>query len=126
MRRISRAILAIAAIAFVLTACAAPGLKISVLPGQSSRLFGAAIDRVAAERLAWAIFPMLLVSGMILVGFLINAGLQLLDRRRYRTEDRLARGLCIQCGYSLTGNASGVCPECGYKTPDYLLKDSVP
>jgi len=26
---------------------------------------------------------------------------------------RRARGLCIDCGYDLTGNESGVCPECG-------------
>ncbi len=29
--------------------------------------------------------------------------------RRYR---RRRRGLCITCGYNLTGNESGVCPEC--------------
>jgi len=32
--------------------------------------------------------------------------------RRYR---RRRRGLCITCGYDLTGNESGVCPECGTK-----------
>ena len=30
-------------------------------------------------------------------------------RRRHRRK----RGLCIKCGYDLTGNESGVCPECG-------------
>ena len=30
--------------------------------------------------------------------------------RRYR---RRKRGLCIRCGYDLTGNVSGTCPECG-------------
>lgn len=30
--------------------------------------------------------------------------------RRWR---RRRRGLCINCGYDLTGNVSGVCPECG-------------
>ena len=30
--------------------------------------------------------------------------------RRWR---RRRRGLCIKCGYDLTGNESGVCPECG-------------
>jgi hypothetical protein len=24
-----------------------------------------------------------------------------------------ARGLCVNCGYNLTGNTSGVCSECG-------------
>lgn len=26
---------------------------------------------------------------------------------------RARRGLCLRCGYNLTGNMSGVCPECG-------------
>lgn len=30
--------------------------------------------------------------------------------RRYR---RRRRGLCVRCGYNLTGNVSGICPECG-------------
>jgi predicted amidophosphoribosyltransferase len=30
-------------------------------------------------------------------------------RRRHRRR----KGLCIHCGYNLTGNVSGVCPECG-------------
>ena len=30
---------------------------------------------------------------------------------------RRAKGLCLHCGYDLTGNVSGVCPECGAPTP---------
>lgn len=30
--------------------------------------------------------------------------------RRYR---RRRNGLCIQCGYNLTGNTTGICSECG-------------
>jgi hypothetical protein len=30
--------------------------------------------------------------------------------RRWR---RRRKGLCVECGYDLTGNVSGVCPECG-------------
>ena len=30
--------------------------------------------------------------------------------RRHR---RRKKGLCLECGYNLTGNVSGVCPECG-------------
>lgn len=33
-----------------------------------------------------------------------------------RRRRRRARGLCLRCGYDLTGNASSVCPECGTKT----------
>ena len=32
--------------------------------------------------------------------------------RRYR---RRKRGLCVRCGYDLTGNVRGVCPECGMR-----------
>ena len=32
--------------------------------------------------------------------------------RRYR---RRRHGLCVSCGYDLTGDVSGVCPECGVK-----------
>ena len=28
-------------------------------------------------------------------------------------RDRRKRGLCVRCGYNLTGNTSGTCPECG-------------
>jgi hypothetical protein len=31
--------------------------------------------------------------------------------RQYR--HRVLHGLCIHCGYDLTGNTSGTCPECG-------------
>ena len=34
-------------------------------------------------------------------------------RGRLRRRRRRKKGLCIQCGYNLTGNVSGVCPECG-------------
>ena len=30
--------------------------------------------------------------------------------RRYR---RRRKGLCVKCGYNLTGNVSGACSECG-------------
>ncbi len=31
---------------------------------------------------------------------------------RARLRRRRVRGLCVDCGYDLTGNVSGVCPEC--------------
>ncbi len=33
--------------------------------------------------------------------------------RRWRRRRRRERGLCLDCGYNLTGNESGVCSECG-------------
>jgi hypothetical protein len=32
-------------------------------------------------------------------------------RRRHARQRR--EGLCLSCGYNLTGNVSGICPECG-------------
>lgn len=35
---------------------------------------------------------------------------------------RVREGLCVRCGYNLTGNVSGVCPECGVQVPDGSTK----
>jgi hypothetical protein len=40
--------------------------------------------------------------------------LTLLGARGVRRRRRRLRGLCVQCGYNLTGNVSGTCPECGH------------
>jgi hypothetical protein len=32
-----------------------------------------------------------------------------------RRLNRRRRGLCVKCGYNLTGNTTGTCPECGTK-----------
>ena len=34
-------------------------------------------------------------------------------RGPHRRHRRRKKGLCLNCGYNLTGNVSGVCPECG-------------
>jgi len=37
---------------------------------------------------------------------------------RYRSRGNRSRaGLCLSCGYDLTGNTSGTCPECGMPVP---------
>jgi hypothetical protein len=38
-------------------------------------------------------------------------------RARLVRSRRARRGLCLSCGYDLTGNASGTCPECGVPAP---------
>jgi len=39
------------------------------------------------------------------------------DRPYALRRQRRAKGLCVRCGYDLTGNVSGVCPECGRHRP---------
>ena len=39
----------------------------------------------------------------------------LLSWRRITHARRHKKGLCVNCGYNLTGNMSGICPECGKK-----------
>ncbi len=51
---------------------------------------------------------LLLVAGIL--GFYPAISLFRGPVRRHR---RRRRGLCIKCGYNLTGNTTGVCPECG-------------
>ena len=52
-------------------------------------------------------FPLVLFSIYPTIAFV---------RAPYRRRHlRRKKGLCIHCGYNLTGNVSGVCPECGEK-----------
>lgn len=37
--------------------------------------------------------------------------------KRGEAAARRAQGLCVRCGYNLTGNVSGICPECGTTIP---------
>ena len=46
----------------------------------------------------------------ILFGAPLYALLRFPARRRRR---RRKQGLCVDCGYDLTGNVTGVCSECG-------------
>ena len=64
--------------------------------------------RMAAE---WVIIASLTTIVVIVVKPLGDLPRTLLARRRR------ARGLCIACGYNLSGNASGRCPECGAAIP---------
>ena len=60
-------------------------------------------DRV----LTFHLWPMILLIGIIL----ISCWRIIFLKRRLRLRKEL--GLCLKCGYNLTGNVSGVCPECG-------------
>ncbi len=48
------------------------------------------------------------------VGALLATGpLASILHAHWQARRRRKRGLCLTCGYNLTGNTSGVCPECG-------------
>ncbi|HEY8749850.1 MAG TPA: hypothetical protein VIM11_17840 [Tepidisphaeraceae bacterium] len=56
------------------------------------------------------ICAVLMAAGAIALRNLTKLTLRYLSLRRSRA------GLCLHCGYDLTGNASGICPECGTTT----------
>jgi hypothetical protein len=53
----------------------------------------------------WALLPASVLLGSAPVTAFIRGPIRRYWRRR--------KGLCVKCGYDLTGNVSGVCPECG-------------
>ena len=62
------------------------------------------------------IIPYWLPLFLTAIPFLIPLALRVRRTRRLRRRRKL--GLCLACGYNLTGNVSGVCPECGTKILD--------
>lgn len=59
------------------------------------------------------------------LGILLIVLVTLLLRRNllaWRLYRRARRGLCLRCGYNLTGNLSGICPECGTAVSRELQK----
>jgi hypothetical protein len=54
---------------------------------------------------------------LVLLGELVDHLLAARQRRRVaRVEHRIARGLCVRCGYDLRG-CQGCCSECGKPIP---------
>lgn len=51
----------------------------------------------------------------LLILFLLLPARQTFVWRRAKVQSKV--GLCIACGYNLTGNVSGICPECGTAIP---------
>lgn len=67
--------------------------------------FGGSAVHVGVVRVpAW---PVIVLAAIYPTWFLIRR--PLLRRRRRKA------GLCVRCGYDLTGNETGVCSECGVK-----------
>ena len=61
-------------------------------------------------------FDIPLLVPVALAGILPCWRLRLARRQRLR---RL-HGLCLDCGFNLTGNTGGTCPECGTKAPEQV------
>ena len=55
-----------------------------------------------------SLFPFIMLSATYPIIAFIRGPL-----RRYR---RRRKGLCVKCGYNLTGNTTGICSECGTTT----------
>jgi len=54
----------------------------------------------------------------VAITFLAASGFFWNSRRDAIRLRRASAGLCVACGYNLTGNTSGTCPECGKEIPD--------
>jgi len=64
-------------------------------------------------RLWRGVLYMWLPLWMPFVLFGVYPAYALVTRRSRRRRRRRRQGLCVLCGYNLTGNVSGICPECG-------------
>lgn len=86
----------------------------------ASEMTAMSADPTYRQRL-WSIRPGLLYMWLPLwmpfVVFGAYPGYALVTRRSRRRRQRRKRGLCVECGYNLTGNVSGRCPECGSSCP---------
>jgi hypothetical protein len=59
-----------------------------------------------------------LTAGMVAAVGVTMAVLYLIYGPAELRRERREKGLCVHCGYDLTGNVSGVCPECGDRAAD--------
>lgn len=77
-------------------------------PTPEGRSFYLSSKKTRDYRRTWLVFPLWLSTALL-------ASICMLPvvRGPLRRWRRLHKGLCIHCGYDLTGNLSGRCPECG-------------
>ncbi|MDB5330373.1 MAG: hypothetical protein JWP03_1524 [Phycisphaerales bacterium] len=54
-------------------------------------------------------------AGLVVFGWSVVFIIAIVKRRsnEHKRNLRKLNGLCLTCGYDLTGNVSGTCPECG-------------
>ena len=58
-------------------------------------------------------FEMLVPFWFLSMLFAVYPSFAIIRSPYRRRHLRRKKGLCLKCGYNLTGNVSGVCPECG-------------
>jgi len=77
-------------------------------PIPSKRSFMLSSQQTGAYRMTWFAFPLWFSTTVLTVGGFVPVA-----RGPIRQTWRRWKGLCLDCGYNLTGNHSGRCPECG-------------
>ncbi len=87
---------------------ATPWRITTVSADQLTRIFFQDMLRpVGVMSVSWQI-PLWIVTAAVVVLWGV-----FIARRPLSRAHRRKRGLCVKCGYNLTGNESGVCSECG-------------
>ena len=71
-----------------------------------------AVGGLAGLGIAWLFGRFGMIFIMIILLEMTILLLPAYEREQKRMERRRL-GLCLGCGYDLTGNRSGICPECG-------------
>jgi hypothetical protein len=97
-------------VAYAEKICFHPGVELFYSGGSSSTYVGmgnAPPHSVSVRRLMTLAWVPLLWPSWVLSRWLYF---------RVKRGRRVREGLCLSCGYDLTGNTSGMCPECGTST----------
>ena len=102
------------------------GSLLALLHGSLILLLASMFLGAGSGRRSWLAFAGPPVFWLAAIPYLI--GMNRKAKRRLIDHFREAEGLCLSCGYNLTGNLSGVCPECGEKIkqpiPEMNLQDN--
>ncbi len=100
--------LAMPALAYSVVGLCMVALSLPALAGAVSQI----VNGWSAFALSEAVHSLLLFAVGVAL-FLGSHGLARVWSRLRYSGLRRQMGLCVHCGYELTGNVSGVCPECG-------------
>ncbi len=90
-----------------------PHVSSGFMPSEMRAMSADPTYREKVWRIQRGILYMWLPLWMPLVLFAAYPGYALVTHGSRRRRQRRKHGLCLECGYNLTGNVSGICPECG-------------